>query len=220
VARSTSAKKIAQLAQKGKGKKVRFQGGSLFPTVILSVVILGTILIAYARQSGQPVDASVTANQTYATSFGVYKCDAWVDGMPSAPVDIAAVNPEDPASIVADGVVTWKPQVLAGERKAVLGTILDLYGIAVTDDEITFPPTINGGEKISETDTKCGDKDASLSVVVWDTADAAQKLSIASFDGVRLTGDGMVIVLAFTADGTEIPQPASAATLGTYQQQD
>jgi hypothetical protein len=58
-----------------------------------------------------------------------------------------------------------------------------------------------------------------LTVVVWDTVDAAQKLSIASFDGVRLTGDGMVIVLAFTADGTEIPQPASAATLGTYQQQ-
>jgi hypothetical protein len=46
VARSTSAKKIAQLAQKGKGKKVRFQGGSLFPTVILAIVILGTVLIA------------------------------------------------------------------------------------------------------------------------------------------------------------------------------
>jgi hypothetical protein len=29
----------------------------------------------------------------------------------------------------------------------------------------------------------------------------------------------MVIVLAFTAEGTEVPQPASAANLGTYQQQ-
>jgi hypothetical protein len=219
VARSTSAKKIAQLAHKGKGKKVRFQGGSLFPIVILAIVILGSVLIAYARQSGQPVDATVSANQTYATSFGVYKCDAWITGLPTGPLDVATASPEDPAAIVADGIVTWKPQVLAGERKAVLGTILDLYGIDATDGEISFPPTINSGEKISEVDTKCGDKDATLSVVVWDSIDAVQKLSIAAFDRVRLTGDGMVIVLAFTASGTEVPQPASGANLGTYQQQ-
>lgn len=69
MARSSSAQKIARLAEKGKGKKVRFQGGSVFPTVVFAVVLLGAVLIAYARQSGTPIDASVTAEQKYATAF-------------------------------------------------------------------------------------------------------------------------------------------------------
>jgi hypothetical protein len=54
VATSSSAKKIARLAQASKnrkGRKVRMQGGSLFPTVIFVVCVLGVGLIAYARQS-------------------------------------------------------------------------------------------------------------------------------------------------------------------------
>ena len=58
MARSSSAQKIARLAERGKGKKVRFQGGSVFPTVILVVCLLGAILIAYARQSEPVVDAA------------------------------------------------------------------------------------------------------------------------------------------------------------------
>ncbi|NCZ89821.1 MAG: hypothetical protein EBY93_02670 [Actinobacteria bacterium] len=46
MARSSSAQKIARLAERGKGKKVRFQGGSVFPTVILVVCLLGAVLIA------------------------------------------------------------------------------------------------------------------------------------------------------------------------------
>jgi hypothetical protein len=42
---SSSAKKVAKLAQRGKGKKVRFQGGTLFPAVVLAVVILGLLTI-------------------------------------------------------------------------------------------------------------------------------------------------------------------------------
>jgi len=40
---------------------------------------------------------------------------------------------------------------------------------------------------------------------------ADSKVSIASFDGVRLTSDGMAIALAFIADGVEVPQPDSSA---------
>jgi len=52
-----------------------------------------------------------------------------------------------------------------------------------------------------------------LRVLVWnDYRNAADsKVSIASFDGVRLTSDGMAIALAFTADGVEVPQPDSSA---------
>ncbi|MEP6296525.1 MAG: hypothetical protein ABJ382_04310, partial [Ilumatobacter sp.] len=55
---SSSTKKAARLAQKGKGQKVRFQGGTLFPVVVALVIVLGFGLIAYARQSRPAADAS------------------------------------------------------------------------------------------------------------------------------------------------------------------
>ncbi len=216
MARSSSAKKIARLAEKGKGKKIRFQGGSLFPTVILVVCVLGIALITYARQSGTTVDTTATAKQEYFSSFGVYKCDAYLTGFPGAATDIASMSPN--AYIKSNGIFAWKPQVLAGLRTAKLKTFFDLYGITVDDKSITFPSTVNGGETITEADTKCKDangveKDATLRVLVWNDYRNAgdSKVSIASFDGVRLTGDGMAIALAFTADGVEVPQPDSTA---------
>ena len=222
MARSSSAQKIARLAQKGKGKKVRFQGGSTFATVILAIVLLGSILVAYARQSEPAVDASLTAEQQYALSFGVYFCDQFVEGIAAVPAP-EAVDAEASTSIAAEGVVLWKPQVLAGERKAKLGTIFDLYGLEVSDSSITFPSTVsvNDGQPVTEETTECNGEPGSLVVVSWpDASDAANSdRSIASFDGVRLTKDNMAIVLAFIPDGAEVPQPDSAAEISTVPRQ-
>ena len=218
MARSSSAEKVARLAAKGKGRRVRFQGGTLFPTVVAMVFILGVALIAYARQSNAGSTTSATADTTYYSSFGVYKCDVYVTGFPS----IGSTN-TDPALIQAgatialDGIISWKPQVLAGERQAKLSTFFDLYGLTVTNDSVTFPASVNGGEKITEADTKCGGKDAQIEVVVWNdyTQAGSSKISIASLDGVRLTGNGMAIALAFVAKDAEVPQPASSSDLAT-----
>jgi len=140
VARTSSAKKIARLAEKGKGKKVRFQGGSVFPTVVLAVLVLGAVLIAYARQGGTAVDATVTAEQKYATAFAFFNCDALATDLKQP--DAATLNPTDkfvavttdaPAAIIGDGIVGWMPQALAGQRKAKLDTIFGLYGMTVTE---------------------------------------------------------------------------------------
>ena len=218
MARTSSAKKIARLAEKGKGKKVRFQGGSVFPTIVLSVLILGAVLIAYARQSGTVVDASVTAEQKFATAFAFFNCDALAtdleqpDAATLSPTDkFAAVTTENPAAIIGDGVVGWLPQALAGQRKAKLETIFGLYGITVTDESITIKD-----KKISETDTQCAGKDAKISVYVWESGSAESKLSIASFGGVKID-DQMTVVLAFAPDGVEVPRPAVADSLADYQ---
>jgi hypothetical protein len=218
VARSSSAEKVARLAEKGKGKRIRFQGGTLFPTVVAVVCVLGVALIAYARQSNSGSTTSATADTTYYSSFGVYKCDAYVTGFPS--VGSATVDPallQTGATIAQDGIVSWKPQVLAGERRAKLSTFFDLFGLTVTNDSVTFPAAVNGGEKITESDTKCGDKDAQLEVVVWDdyTQVQSSKISVASLGGVRLTGNGMAIALAFVAKDTEVPQPDSSFDLAS-----
>ncbi|MFM8866948.1 MAG: hypothetical protein ACKOFZ_01505 [Ilumatobacteraceae bacterium] len=222
MARSSSAQKIARLAQKGKGKKVRFQGGSTFATVILAIILVGSILVAYARQSEPVVDASLTAEQQYALSFGVYVCDEFVQGIAAVPA-ADAIDPEASTTIVGEGLVLWKPQVLAGERKARLGTIFDLYGLEVTDSSITFPASVsvNGGQPVEEGTTECDGEPGSLVVVTWPDAldTATSERSIASFDGVRLTDDNMAIVLAFIKDGADVPQPDSAAEVSTVQRQ-
>ena len=217
MATSSSAKKIARLAEASKnrkGRKVRMQGGSLFPTMIFVIVVLGVGLIAYARQSQERVSALDTAKQTYYTAFGIYKCDAFIENLPDATQlgqDIATLKPG--AFIESPGVVRWEPQVLSGERRAKLETIFELYGLKVTNDSIEFPSTLNNGEKITEIDTKCGDKDATVQVVVWDTKAASSKVSIAELGNVRLTGNGMAITLAFVAKDVEVPQPVTVTDL-------
>ena len=217
MATSSSAKKIARLAEASKnrkGRKVRMQGGSLFPTMIFVIVVLGVGLIAYARQSQERVSALDTAKQTYYTAFGIYKCDAFIENLPDATQlgdDPASLKPG--AFIESPGVVRWEPQVLSGERRAKLETIFELYGLKVTNDSIEFPSTLNNGEKITEIDTKCGDKDSTVQVVVWDTKTASSKVSIAELGNVRLTGNGMAITLAFVAKDVEVPQPVTVTDL-------
>lgn len=218
MARSSSAEKVARLAEKGRGKKVRFQGGTLFPTVVAIVCILGVALIAYARQSNPNSTISATADTTYYSSFGVYQCDAYVSGFPS--VGSANTDPavlQSGATIAQDGIISWKPQVLAGERRAKLSTFFELYGLTVTNDSLTFPASVNGGEKITESNTKCDGKDAQLEVIVWDdyTNVELSKISVASLGGVRLTGNGMAITLAFVAKDAKVSQPASASDLAS-----
>ena len=50
--------KAAKLAQKGKGRKVRFQGGTVFPAAVAITLILGFALIVYSRQTLPEADST------------------------------------------------------------------------------------------------------------------------------------------------------------------
>ncbi|MGA0781519.1 MAG: hypothetical protein ACO3Q4_08235, partial [Ilumatobacteraceae bacterium] len=47
----TSADRVAKLAAKGKGRQVRFKGGTLFPAVMIGVAVIGAALVIYSRES-------------------------------------------------------------------------------------------------------------------------------------------------------------------------
>ena len=73
---SSSTKKAARLAQKGKGKRVRFQGGTLFPMVVLAILVLGVGTIVYARSSIPAADASPpTVEDHWHMAYGFSLCD-------------------------------------------------------------------------------------------------------------------------------------------------
>lgn len=213
---TSSAKKIARLAEKSKTRSprgIRMRGGSVFPIIIVVILALGSALIAYARQTIEERTAADLTNATYYLSFGVYVCDQWVE-LPDTPIIADPAEVRDGATLVAGkpGVVEWLPQVLAGQRRARLSAVLDLYSMKVSNDQIEFPSAINGGETLVEDASACGGEGATLFVNTWDLQglDSSKKTSIANLDSVRLTNNGLSVALVYAPDGTELDPPPAA----------
>ena len=214
--KASSAKKVARLASKGKGRKIRFQGGTLFPTAIVAVLVIGLGLVAYARSGTSSANEPPTTNDHWHVSYGFYVCDKYLPnlvGNKEEPLDEKyfkyGVHSHD------DGVIHWHPQALATGTRAKFGVFLDVYGVKATNDKLQFPSDQESGKTYEEGKQKCNGKDATLKAYVWDQYDNAnkKKMLIADFDNIRIKQDGMVIVLAFVADDANVPLPDSAVNL-------
>ena len=189
MAPSSSAKKVARLASRGKGKKVRFQGGSVFPIAVAIVVVLGLLAIVYGRES-RPSDGSgvprvndgANIDAHWHAAFGIYICDTFqpkiVGTLEETGVDSTgqSVLLNDKFKILGihsheDGIIHYHPaSTKSSGNRAKLGVFLDSYDIKLTDSELVMPPE-QGGEKWSTDDTKCDGKDTQLTVRVWDRFD-------------------------------------------------
>lgn len=216
------------MAEKGRGKKVRLQGGGVFPIAMLSVSILGLLLIWYARSSVDAVAAGPRSDQgdRWHLAYGFYGCDTgegagFLDNLVG---DIATlpryantgVNSHD------DGIIYWYPTSAASSGdNARFSVFLDNYGVELTDETLTFPSDQLGGVSYDEGSTKCLDADGKevdgvLKAFVWpDAANAGNFRTLtASIGDIHITEDGMAIVVAFVpADVDSVGLPASAALL-------
>jgi hypothetical protein len=220
---SSSTKRAARLAQKGKGKRVRFQGGTLFPMVMLAIVIIGVGLVVYARATVPAADASPpTVNDHWHAAYGFSLCDqpemVLLDGNLETPgttgyTDFVrtGVHSHD------DGVIHWHAYTSAATgRNATLGVFLENYGIELSDTTLKFPEDQNGGKEYVEGETKCPDgEDGELSVTVWsspeDTSDGNRYVT--GFDDIKINKNSLVITIAFQPKGTDIEMPPQAAQL-------
>jgi hypothetical protein len=226
---SSSTKKAARLAQKGKGQKVRFQGGTLFPLVVALVVVLGTALVIYARQSRPAADASApTIDDHWHHTYGFLICDTWVqlegDGEAldanGRPTNLeyarTGIHSHD------DGLIHWHPfsSASVGSR-AQLGVFLDVYGVELSDDVLQFPEDqraqlpaeFQEDGRFESGETECtidGETETGrLQVVRWDNiSDTGDGTTfIAGFNDIRLDKDAMAVVIAFVPDGTDVGKP-------------
>jgi hypothetical protein len=235
VAPSSSAKKVARLASRGKGKKVRFQGGSVFPIAVAIVVVLGLLAIIYGRQS-RPSDGSgvprvndgSNIDAHWHAAFGIYVCDTFqpkiVGTLEETGIDSdgQTVLLNDKFRILGihshgDGIIHYHPaSTKSSGNRAKLGVFLDSYDIKLTDTEMIMPQA-QGGEKWSTKDTKCDGKDTQLITRVWDHFNDAGTFHdvVTDFNNIRITNDGMVFVVAFVPKGTDIPMPDWASQLPT-----
>ena len=237
MASSSSTKKAAKLAQKGKGQKVRFQGGTVFPLAVAATLILGLALIVYSRQSLPAADSSPpTINDHWHAAYGFYLCDDWYQLEGNLEEQNAQGNFTNTNFLQTgihshdDGVIHWHPYTSrAVGANATLGVFLETYDVELTNDSLTFPsataltanseyPPVNGFDALEEYvegETQCDGEDAELSVKAWESftdTDGGQRY-IANMDNVHVDNDGMVFAVYFTADGADQVMPPWAQQL-------
>jgi hypothetical protein len=224
---SSSTKKAAKLAQKGKGRKVRFQGGTVFPAAVAITLILGFALIVWSRQTVPAADQSPpTIDDHWHAAYGFYLCDTWYElsgNLEELTASGQFANQEFLRTGVHshdDGVIHWHPfGSPAVGKNAVLGVFLDTYDVELEDDSLTFPENNRLGfaedGKYVEGETKCNGEDAELSVRAWgsftDTDDG--KRYIANMDRIHIDNDGMVFGIYFTPKDADQPMPPKAQQL-------
>jgi len=230
---SSSAKKVAKLASRGKGKRVRFQGGTVFPAIVAVVVVVMLGLVVYARAS-RPTSGSgpPRLGDHWHASYGFYVCNADDDSSAFLPnllgtkeeqeVDVAG------ATVFADkhfrqygihshddGVVHYHPYgTRATGTRARLGVFLDAYDVKLTDTELAFPAD-QGGDKFDIDDYKCNGEDAQVRVRVWNSfANPGDHVDyVTDFKNIRIDRNGMAFTIAVVPKGKDIPQPPSAPKL-------
>ena len=234
MASSSSANKVAKLAQKGKGKKVRFQGGTLFPLIIVIVVLVFGALIVYARQSRPgPGEGQPTSNQHWHVAYGFYVCDD--KGLKIEPNLTGTLEETDASGQLtsrgyintgihshADGVMHWHPNSSgrATGTNARLKVFFSNYGVTLTNSKLIFPAS-QGGETFEEGKTTCKvdgvEKKASLKVWVWSNyskvATEDPQVYTANMGDVRIKNDGMVFMIAFVPDDVKPKPPETAFNL-------
>jgi hypothetical protein len=235
---SSTTRKAARLAQKGKGKRVRFQGGTIFPLVVAIVLVLGLGLIAYARASRPEASASPPQPgiDHWHAAYGFQICSdqpelVFTGNLEERDANGVFVDRDFNNTGVHshdDGVIHWHPytQRAAGNR-AKLGIFWDNYGLELSDDEMTLPvdrmvyqatgaplPDDFRYETVEDGETECGDEAGNLRVVVWDDADdpGSGNTFTANFDDIPMQ-DGSVVVVAFVPDDVDVVMPTWAADL-------
>ena len=236
---SSSTKKAARLAQKGKGKRVRFQGGTLFPLVVAIVLVLGA-----RRSSSTPgrrdPDADTSPPQPgidhWHGAYGFQLCTDEPNVMLSGNLEAVdsngvLVNQDFRNTGVHshdDGVIHWHPYgVQASGDRAQLGMFLDNYGVDLSNTKLELP---EGGLQYEDTgapvaddfplvyeegETECDGEDAELKVVVWtdyQDPDSNQQYT-SNFDEIPFDRDGLVIVIAFVPNDVDVVMPPWAANL-------
>jgi hypothetical protein len=244
VASSSSTKKAAKLAQKGKGRTVRFQGGTLFPFIVAVVLIAGLGLITYSRLSVPAAEQSrPNINDHWHAVYGFYLCDSWyqlngnleeVDTLgqfTNTNFRRTGIHSHD------DGIMHWHAQTSrAVGRNAVLGVFLETYAVEFDNDSLKFPELAAVGpnpqypsqgtspllQEYVEGETTCNGEDAELSVRVWDQFGdtGAGNRYIAEMDRIHLDQDGMVFAIYFAPDGTDQVKPPWAPDLPSLAQRD
>lgn len=227
MAPSSSARKVAKLASRGKGKKVRFTSGTTFPTVVGAVLVAMVALIAYAKISLPGDEAGPPQpDDQWSMAYGIRICDTFLPHIEGTAAELTLdASTGDQTAVQSgsdgDGIIHYHPQVGGNTgRKAKLGVFLDIYDVKLSSSKLEVPAELVGeGEPnswdVDDSDvfdgTACEGQDAALIMRVWnDYSSGAFEDKVTDFRNQRFTRNGMIFVIAVVpeSDDVEIPKPS------------
>lgn len=221
--KASSNKKVQRAAKAG-GSRARAAGerNLVFPAALALVVILGTLLVVYARdeRTAEAREAPIAFEDHWHSAYGFYVCDEFLPDLPEF------TAPQNGGTHThGDGLVHVHPfsEARAGENATVVNWILDAGAVLGGGDELGNDTLgIPGGDTYVEGDDSCEDLeggDPIVQIAVWDTAFAAaegddpDRVVTKDFDRVRFDDDGMAYTIAFAPEGADLPAPPSVESL-------
>jgi hypothetical protein len=223
--KASSAKKVARAARAG-GRRSGQRRQLGFPIAVGAVVILGLLLVSFARQSNQAAADSTNSpkrGEHWHASYGIFICDRFV-------TNVSDKGADDPLGIHThdDGLAHIHPFTnQAAGKQATLGKFFDQVGMKVTDTSIKLPSAEPfNGRLYKEGETTCGGEPATVKIVHWKSALAAaagakpQRVYTSDFSGIRFSEDLGAYTIAFVPKGTKVPPPPGAADITQNAQND
>lgn len=233
-ANSSSAKKVAKLASKGKGKRVRFASGTTFPVVVASVSVAMVALIAYGKASMPPANSGAPQpGDEWTMAYDIRVCDQVIT-LEGGPTDLteqdASAGDREQLSAGQNnsaGFINYHPTTGgATGRKAKLGVFLDVYGVELTTERLVIPARQASGsaDEVYSIDdpsifdgTSCEGEDPQLKVRVWNDATTDEFVdNITAFRDLRFINNGMAFVIAVVPDDFDIPKPDTWSRLEEF----
>ena len=212
--KASSAKKVARAARAGGSRRPGQRRALGFPVVVASVVILGSLLVIFARSSrdanAEPrSQADGLDAQHWHAAYGMSFCGEFVHtpGDGTALTDVG----EDTLGIHThgDGVIHIHPFIdSAGGRNARMQIFFDQVGLDVTDSKVTFPD----GETWDEASDSCPNADGEevpgeIVIARWqdaqDAADGEKPTEVITddFGDIRFRNDREYYTIAFVPEG-------------------
>ena len=212
---SKSAKRVARVAKQSAKTKVRTQRGLLFPISMVAVILLGALLVVYARQ-GTNVAAAVPPrlnDDHWHVAYGVYVCKEFKTAIQTQNELVSGVSLG--IHTHGDGIIHIHPFASnAAGKNAKLGVFFRATGVKASTGKIAFPEGIGTYENTADT---CDGKAATWKLAYWADANqtGAPTIYVADFANVRFTQDRGAMTLAFVPDDVDVAtlKPPSIPTL-------
>ncbi|MEX2293814.1 MAG: hypothetical protein WD691_08525 [Acidimicrobiales bacterium] len=211
--KASSSKKVARAARAGGRVSGRQPRSLLFPGVLALILVLGTVLVVWAREDRRNDDLGGVPQlgEHIHEALGVNVCGEWLPDIPEFESSVGIHTH-------GDGVLHIHPfSQLGVGANATLGRFFQDGSEAGLNLSITGSKLEYLAETVEEGETKCdGIDDPVLRVAHWlDVGDAASKPAVTTggFSSLRLAENGGGFTIFYGDRKADIPKPPHADQL-------
>lgn len=209
--KASSAKKVARAARAGGKTSKRERPKLAYPLAVFMVVVLGTLLVVYARTSRTDTASADTPPSSlkkdhWHAAYGFYVCDKFLPSLPESPKDPQGIHTH------GDGVMHIHPfSGAASGTNARLKVFGNASDIKFADDGWTMP---DGTEYKNGYD--CNGKPAKTAVYRWSADDPTVPIEVfdTGYGDIRFRSDRDAYTFAvIPEDAPTPPMPDTVAEL-------